>query len=106
MDMTGGIISDILQYVKQNKVEKAQEILDQKLEEMQAAEVQGKRATIDEINMSLLKINIEIKKIANQYDLIKIYTHTPILESIERYTHQLKKQRAELEIEKKTLLSR
>jgi hypothetical protein len=99
--LESGIISDVMKYIKQNEFDKAQKILDEKMNHFYTEEVQDKRIRISELNRSIVQIDIELKKLGIQDDLIKKKVPGAMLETIERYKYGLKKKRAELEIMKK-----
>jgi hypothetical protein len=101
--LTSGIIGDALRFILENEIEKAKQLLDEKLEQMQKADYSSRRKSIDEINQSIVQLTIEIKQIEIQYQLIKKTSPTAVLHSIDEYLNILKKQRTTLEIEKKRL---
>jgi Na+/phosphate symporter len=101
MNFVSGVINDVLEYIKQNEIEKAKQLLEEKQKQLNSSETKSNRITIDELNRSILHIDIEIKKIDIKYQLIKQNNSNVILQAIDEYLRILKKKRAEIEIEKR-----
>lgn len=100
MSLLGGTLQDILYYVKENEIHKAESLLNDKIQAVWKMEVMGTRQCIDEINRSINQINIEMKKLTLQYRLIKDSFPAAMLHSIDEYIYELKKRKAILEIKK------
>ncbi|MCP8970950.1 hypothetical protein [Ectobacillus ponti] len=99
--MLGQVIGDILQLVKHNELERAQRLLEEHIKDCYDEEVQGRRAKISAINRSIVQVDIEVKQIEIQYQLLQQRVPGTMLQVIDRYIYDLKKKRTELEILKK-----
>jgi hypothetical protein len=103
LSFVSGILRDVIEYVRQNEIEKAQEILDAKISEFYSREAKENRIKQTEIISSIVQIDMEMKKIEIQYKLIQNEIPAALLKSIDQYIYELKKKRKELEMLKKRI---
>jgi hypothetical protein len=102
-----GIIGDVLAYVKQNEIDKARKILDEKIDSFYNEEVKERRMMVSEMTRSIVQIDIELKKIDMTYKKIQETVPGSMLKTIDQYIYNLKKKRVELEsLKKRTALIR
>lgn len=98
------MIHDFLQYIKTNEIDKANQLLNKKINEMNREKLLGIRVSIDEINQTIVQIKIQLKKIDIHEQLIKQTVPTAMLKSVDIYRQKLKEKHASLEIKKRRLL--
>jgi hypothetical protein len=101
LSLVSSILGDVVQFVELHQIEKAQRLLEEKIEAYHIEGVQGRRKKVTEINRSIVQIDIEIKKMDIHYRLIKNSLPSAIISTIDAYVYDLKKKRAELEINKR-----
>jgi hypothetical protein len=104
LGLARGIIGDVLEYIRQNEFDKAQRILDEKMNKLYNEEVFDRRTRGSELIKSIVQTDIEIKKLEIQYELIKKNVPGAMLRTIDQYKYSLKKKRAELEIMKRQMV--
>jgi hypothetical protein len=104
LSLVSSVLSDVMVYIKENEIEKAQQLLQERMEAYFVKEAQERRTKVTEINRSIVQIDIEIKKMEIQMQLLQKAVPTVILQSIDHYIVGLKKQRAELEVSKRRTL--
>jgi hypothetical protein len=101
MGNVSSIIGDVISYVKQNEIEKAQKLLDEQFNIYRTEEVKEKRTQVAEINRSIVQIDIELKKLEIQYTLIQSTVPGAMLKTIDQYINELKTKRIDFQILKK-----
>lgn len=103
MGLARGIIGDVLEYIKQNEFDKAQRILDEKMNNFYNEEVYDRRTRSSELIRSIVQTDIELKQLEIKYEFIKKTVPGAMLRTIDQYKYSLKKKRVELEIMKKQM---
>lgn len=95
------IISDM---VKDEKCKEANEAIQKEFDNFFKTEAKQLRKKVDEINKSIFMMNMVFKELKSTYDKLKSIEPDCSLDNVERYLEELKKNKVELEVLKRSIV--
>ncbi|WP_143763130.1 hypothetical protein NSS98_06900 [Paenibacillus sp. FSL E2-0274] len=105
-EMARGAVHDLLELLRNLKLQEAREVLKQEREKLNRREVTSLRETVNEIVRSIIVLDAQINKITISYNDISRHCPEDLISGISEYIEELKREKVRLEIAKHSAVRR